>query len=340
MRTDTPVRAALLVFCAASCAEHPAEPAPAELPAAAVRVATAETGSRTAREEVVGTVRPRLRAAVSAKVSARIERFPAVTGQAVRAGELLVELDAREIRARLDQALALRDQAEGDMERFAALLDQEAVTRAEYDAVLARQRVAQASVSEAEAMLTYTKVAAPFAGVVVRKLAEIGDLATPARPLLELEDPANLRLEADVPETLIDRVHMGAELAVHIASIERELTGTVAEIAPSADPSSRTFLAKIDLPAEPALRVGQFGRASIAVGESAALRVPAAAVLRRGQLETAFVVEQGRARLRLVRTGKVVGDDVELLAGIDPGETIVVEGAAALRDGQAVDVQR
>jgi RND family efflux transporter MFP subunit len=332
--------AVLLALSALACAEHPAENASAALPAAAVRVATAETASRTAREEVVGTVRPRLRAAVGAEISARIERIPVVTGQAVRAGELLVELDAREIRARLEQARAVRDQTEGDLERFAALLEQEAVTRAEYDAVLARQRVAQASMSEAETMLTYAKVTAPFAGVVVRKLAEIGDLAAPGRPLLELEDPADLRLEADVPEALIDRVQIGAELEVRIASLEGELEGRVAEIAPSADPASRTFLAKIDLPVAPGLRAGQFGRASIAVGEAAALRVPAAAVLRRGQLETAFVVEDGRAQLRLVRTGKRVGDDVELLSGIDPGETIVVEGAAALRDGQAVDVQR
>lgn len=331
--------AAFAALAAGACSEHSAERRSEELPAATVRVATATSGSSTAREEVIGTVRPRLRAAVEAKISARIERFPVVTGQRVADGELLVALDSREIRARLEQAQAVRDQAERDMTRFAALLDQEAVTRAEYDAARARQRVAEAAMTEAETMLTYTRVVAPFAGVVVRKLADIGDLASPGRPLLELEDPDHLRLEADVPEALIDRVAIGAELQLRIASLDRDLTGKVAEIAPSADPGSRTFLAKIDLPSEPGLRAGQFGRASIPVGQSAALRVPAAAVLQRGQLETAFVVEDGRAKLRLVKTGKRVGDDVELLSGIDPGETIVVEGVAALRDGQAVHVR-
>jgi RND family efflux transporter MFP subunit len=331
--------ASTLSLVASACADHPDLRAPEELPAATVRVATVAPGARTASEEVVGTVQARLSATVEAKISARVDRFPAVIGQRVRAGGLLVELDSREIRARLAQALAVRDQAKSDFERFEALLAREAVTRAEYDAALARQRVAEAALAEAETMLAHTRVVAPFDGVVVRKHADVGDLAAPGRPLIRLEDPTNLRLEVDVPEALVDRIRVGATLRVRIDTAVSDLAGTVAEIAPTADPASRTFRAKVDLPAESGLRAGQFGRVSIPVAEVAALRVPASAVLRRGQLEIAFAVEDGRARLRLVKTGKRTGDEVEVLSGVDAGETIVVEGVHALSDGQRVHVE-
>jgi RND family efflux transporter MFP subunit len=329
----------LAAFVAGACSEHAERRVSESLPTATVRVAAVESYSRTAREEVVGTVRSRLRSAVEAKISGRIERFPVVAGQRVDAGDLLAQLDSREIRARLDQALALREQARRDLERFAALLEQDAVTRAEYDAVVSRQRVAEAAATEAETMLTYMSVTAPFAGMVVRKHAEIGDLASPGRPLVELEDPDHLRLEADVPAALIERLQREDVLQVHVDSLEGALDGTVVEIAPSADPGSRTFVAKIDLPPTPGLRPGQFGRVAIPIGKFAALRVPDSALLRRGQMEIAFVVEDGHARMRLVKSGQRAGGEVELLSGVDPGETIVVEGAAALSDGQPVDVE-
>jgi RND family efflux transporter MFP subunit len=287
----------------------------------------------------MGTVRAKLRSVIEAKVTGRVEQLPVVTGQRVETGDLLVQLNAQEVRARLDQAVAVREQAEGDLQRFTALLRQEAVTRAEFDAVQARQRVAQAAVAEAETMLSYTKVLAPFAGVVTRKLADVGDLALPGKPLLELEDPVRLRLEANVPEALLDKLHSGARLPVRIATVEKELAGTVSEIAPSTDPNSRTFLVKLDLPAAAGLRAGQFGRVLVPVGEVSALRVPASAVVQRGQLELVFVVVDARAQLRLVKTGKRLGPETELVSGVQAGETVVVEGAASLVDGQAVEVK-
>jgi RND family efflux transporter MFP subunit len=261
-----------------------------------------------------------------------------VTGQGVQPGELLVQLDAREIRARLDQALAVREQADGDLQRFMNLLRQEAVTRAEFDAVQARQRVAQAAVVEAETMLGYTRITAPFGGVITRKLADVGDLASPGKALLELEDPSQLRLEANVPEALISRVEKGARLRVRVASVEQDLEGTVAEISPSADPSSRTFLVRLDLPPEPALRAGQFGRAYVPLRELATLRVPARAVVPRGQMDLVFVVATNHAQLRLVKTGKRWGDELELLSGVEVGEVVVIDGATGLRDGQPVEL--
>ena len=144
-----------------------------------------------------------------------------------------------------------------------------------------RERVAKAAVIEAETTLGYAKITAPFDGVITRKLADVGDLATPGKPLLEMEDTKSLRLEADVPEAIIEHLELGAKFNVRIASQPNELEGVVSEIAPAGDPNSRTFVVKLDLPPSAGLRAGQFGRVAIPVSETAALRVPASAVIER-----------------------------------------------------------
>src|SRR5881394_2840220 len=272
------------------CQEQPQSRGHEDLPAARVRVQTVEAVRHVATEEVVGTVRAKLHAALEAKVSGRLESMLVTPGQTVKAGELLAQLDAREIQARLDQALALREQAGRDTERLRGLLAQNAVSRQEFETVESRNRVAAASVTEAETMLGYTKIVAPFDGVVTHKFADVGDLATPGRPLIELDDPQLLRLEADVPEALINRVQLGSTLRVGAALEGREIAAAVSEIAPVADPSSRTFNVTLDLPANAGLRAGQFARVAIPIGETRALRVPALAVVQRGQMELVFVV--------------------------------------------------
>ncbi|MBN2506611.1 MAG: efflux RND transporter periplasmic adaptor subunit [Verrucomicrobia bacterium] len=324
----------------AGCHRQEAGPAaPPVLPTATVRVQTVEAKSRVATEEILGTVRAKLRATIEAKISGRIERMPVVAGQAVTSGALLAQLDAREIQARLEQAKALRDQVDTDRRRYQTLLKDHAVTRQEYDAVETRFRVASASVTEAETVLDHARIEAPFGGVISRKLADQGDLASPGRPLVELEDPARLQFEADIPEGLISRLHLGDALPVRISTLPDPIPGTLGEIAPAADPNSRTFRVKLDLPQGAPLRLGQFGRVSVPVAETTAPRVPASAVVVRGQLELVFVVANRAARMRLVKTGRQLGGDVEILAGIHPGERVVVEGAATLRDGQPVEVK-
>jgi RND family efflux transporter MFP subunit len=188
-------------------------------------------------------------------------------------------------------------------------------------------------------MLGYTKVTAPFAGVITRKHADVGDLATPGKPLLDMEDSRALRLEADVPEAVVGKLALGDKLPVRIAALETELEGVISEIAPAADPGSRTFLVKLDLPAQPGLRAGQFGRVAMPVGETAALRVPVSALVQRGQMEIVFVVSGNQAQLRLVKTGKRIGSEVELVSGVEAGEKVVVEAAAGLMDGQPLTIK-
>jgi RND family efflux transporter MFP subunit len=260
-------------------------------------------------------------------------------GQGVKAGELLVQLDARETKARLDQAMAVREQSKGDSDRFTKLLADKAVTQQEFDAVQARLRVAEAAVKEAETQHSYTWILAPFDGVITRKYADVGDLATPGKPLLEMEDPRAMRLEADVPEAAMSRLQPGAKLPIYIPSLATSKKGTLSEIAPAADPNSRTFLVKLDLPEIPGLRSGQFGRVAVPLTEVSALHVPTSAVVVRGQMELVFVVINQQAELRLVKTGRRLGNDIELVSGINAGEQIVISNATELLDGQPVEVK-
>jgi len=321
------------------CGSHPQHPAAPSLPAVPVRVQTVQPRQRTATEEVVGTVRSKLRSVIEAKVSGRIARMLVVPGQQVQAGALLVELDAREIQARYDQARALLEQAEREYKRRQALLKDNTISPAEFDAAESQLRVAQAAVQEAETLLTYTKVVAPFTGLVTAKRADVGDLAAPGKPLLEMEDPTTLRLEADVPEALLDKVKLGDKLPVTIPAAGLTVVGVVSEITPVADPASRTFPVKVDLPPAAGLRSGQFGRVAVPVAQLQAIRVPSQAVILRGQMELAFVVSDGRAQMRLVKTGKRLDGEVEIVSGLNAGEQLVVDGAAGLRDGQPVTIQ-
>jgi RND family efflux transporter MFP subunit len=323
----------------AGCRQNEKPRAVQSWPTAAVRVVVVQPKIRPAHEEVVGTVRAKLRAAIEPKVSARIVSLVVAPGQSVKASDLIAELDAREIQARLDQAMAIRDQATQELKRARALLQQNITAQADYDTIQARERVALGALHEAEIMLGYTKVIAPFDGIITRKLLDAGDLAAPGKAIAEMEDPRTLRFEADVPEALIGSLKLGAKLAVRVGASSPEIEGTVAELAPVSDPTSRTFLAKLDLPATGDLRSGQFGRVVVPTGATRSIQVPVSALVIRGQLEIVFVVTKQVAQLRLVRTGERTVRDVELLSGISSGESVVIEGADQLRDGQTVTIK-
>lgn len=336
-------RAALLAFSIllAGCGarREGAKEAASNLPAAAVQVQTVEEHLYANTEAVVGTIQARLHATLEAKVSGQIQQLPVELGQRVKAGQLVALLGANDLKARLDQAKASQNQAESNWNRISALFHQQAATRAEYDDAEAQKSAADAVVAEAQALLAYVKVVAPFDGVVTRKCADVGDLASPGKPLVDIEDPSQLQMQADVPDVLATHVNKGAKLGVRIEAFNQEIVGTVAEISPVADPMTHTLRVKVDLPATPDLMPGQFARLEVRVGESDALLVPDSAVVERGDLEILFAVADGHAQMRLVKTGQHIGDQMEILSGLDAGEQVVVSDASQLSDGQPLNIK-
>ena len=205
--------------------------------------------------------------------------------------------------------------------------------------VLARIDQAKAEVVNAQVYASYGRVASPMNGIVTAKQAEVGAMAAPGVPLLTLEDDSHYRLEASVEESQIQTIHVSEQVQVRIDALgDEQLSGTVSEIVPMADPASRSHTVKIDLPAGPALRSGSFGRARFSSGQKQAITIPRRAITERGQLVSVFVVDDsGMARLRLIKTGKAFGDRVEVLTGLSDGERIVIDGVETVSDGRQVE---
>ncbi len=323
----------------AACRHEQHSAPPPSLPAQAVEIARARETSRPIGDQVVGTVRARSEAAVSASVTGTVRVMRVSVGSRVKAGDLLVQLSAGEIAAKADQARALLSQAKLRFDRAAQLKSSQSIAPAEYDAAESQLQIAKAGLTEAEVMLGYLVVRAPIAGVVTSKRCDVGDLALAGHPLVTIESPGALRLEAGVPEAIAHQVEVGKKLSVRVDTLARDLEAVVDEVSPSSDPLSRTVLVKLALPAEKDLRAGMFGRLLVPTGEARALEVPKAALVRRGQLELLYVVEGGKAGLRLVRAGREHEAAVDVLSGLSSGEAVVVAGLGGLVDGQPVVVK-
>jgi multidrug efflux pump subunit AcrA (membrane-fusion protein) len=203
----------------------------------------------------------------------------------------------------------------------------------------ARKKQAEAKVSSAQTRLGFTKIAAPFDGVVTAKTAEVGALASPGSPLMTIEHHGLYRLEVQVGESRLGGLKLGMAIPVRIDALHEELAGKVGEIVPAADPQSRTFTIKIDIPAVPSLHSGLYGKARFHLGKKEMLGVPTTALVEKGQLVGIYVVDdRGAVRLRLVSTGKRYGGNMEILSGLTAGERIVVGGLEKISDGSRVAV--
>jgi RND family efflux transporter MFP subunit len=200
---------------------------------------------------------------------------------------------------------------------------------------LAQIDQAKADVANAQVFVSYARITSPISGVVVAKHTEVGSTATPGAPLLTIEDGSRYRLEVAVEESQLGKIGMGQQARVRIDALGADdLEGGVSEITPAADPMSRSYTVKIDLPARQGLRSGLYGVARFTSGRKQAILIPQKAVAQRGQLAGVFVVDDaGVARLRLIKTGKAYGENVEALSGLSDGERIVVDGVANVRDG-------
>lgn len=306
---------------------------------ASVRVETIEAGGERGGEDVVGTVESERTAILEAKVAGTVADVKVRPGERVSAGDELVLLEAPEVAARRDQALAQYKRAEREFAKYQKLVESKAISQLDFERVEGEYRRAVAALEEAETMVGYTTVRAPFDGIVARRMADPGSQAAPGRGLLVMEDDSRLQFAAEVPEALIGALTLGQSLDVTVDVLGQTLPSKVVEIAPAANPSSRTFLVKARLPEAGGLRSGQFGRIRIPVDETGVLTVPRTAVVRRGQLEILFIDFDGTARMRLVRSGRHFGDRVEIVSGLEPGERVVVDGASALRDGQPLDIR-
>lgn len=361
---------------AAACSSHDGAGSDATRAPVTVQTARAVEAEVADTFEAGGVIQARTTATLTARILAPVRDVRVTPGDRVRAGQVLVVLDGRDLGAqargatasaaaaaqRTEAAQAEVRAAEASLnlarttfERISGLHQKGSATRAELDEATAALRGAEARAAGAAARAqeavsalesaraaseaagtteSFTRIAAPFDGIVTEKLIEPGNMAAPGTPLLRVEDTRGYRLDVRVDESRIGQIQTGGTVAVLVDSAGRDSTpveGAVSEISRAVDADARAFLVKIALPEAPGVRSGMFGRARFQVAPRTALTVPEDAIVRRGQVASVYAVEDGVARLRLVRVrGR------EVLAGLSEGETVVVRPPAGLTDGTRV----
>lgn len=329
----------LLLIGLAGCSRHEsAAPAATNLPPVAVHLATVQAADVPQFTEVTGTVRPVRRAVIAARVIGSITELPVALGQRVEAGALLVKIYAAEVEARLAQSRAVLNVARRDLDRERTLSARGASTAETVRNLEDRLTGAEAAVREAEANLAYAEIRAPFAGVIARRPANAGDLASPGLPLLEIEETTNFEVEALIPASLAAGLTPG--LVLNVSADGQSIATPVREVSSTADSSTRSVEVKLSIPSGAAVRSGQFVRVQVPGAAVRTLLIPATAVSLNGQMERVFVLGDGnRASFRLVKTGGSRGDQIEITSGLTAGERVVARPPATLRDGQPLEVQ-
>jgi RND family efflux transporter MFP subunit len=320
--------------------------------------------------EAVGTIRAAQTSQLASQATGNIVELRVHEGDRVQRGQVLAIIDDAQPRAAVDRATAGESAAQHEvaasdsdlvlaqstLTRYQTLYDRKSVSPQEFDEVKARyqaalahrdltragQAQAKAALSQAHTSLSYTRILAPFDGVITEKKADPGMLAIPGLPIFAIEGLGRYRLESALNENDLRYVRMGESVPVVVDALESALQkGKVVQIVPAADPDSRSFLVKIELPADTRLRSGLFGRAQFSRGNRSALLIPKTAVVERGQLQGVYVLDQNKiASLRYVTLGKTAGSVVEVLAGLQEGERLVAKPADLDLNGKRIEAQQ
>lgn len=309
------------------------------LPAPAPGQATAKVELRDVPRTQVqpGFVEALDAAPLAARVMASVLEVAVREGQSVELGDVLVRFDDRDARAQLAQAKAAQEAAQAQataaqlaFERVERLKRGAAATEQDWESARAAQQGAQAAheraaqgVVEAETALTWFELRAPFAGQVLTRHVEPGQLALPGAPLVTLFREGEVRVSVAVPQAQSTELSVGSRCELELdAGASRR--GTVTRILPASDSATGSVTLHIALEDSSGLRPGQLARLSLELGSRQALLVPAAAIQRVGQIERVRVLERGRVQTALVRTGKRHGEFVEVLSGLRAGEEVLL----------------
>ena len=293
-------------------------------------------------EGIVEAVR---QSTLAAQVAGRIVALPVKAGDAVKAGQVLVQIDPRsavqaeaasvsqvqEARANLANAKAKYDRSVRLFaEKFIsqAALDQ---AKAEYLAAQAQGATADANAGQSATAKSYTTVVAPYDGVVATTEVDVGDMATMGRPLVTVFDPRELRVVATVSQTVLATADLAAPVRIEVPTRKGALVARRVTVIPVADARTHTTRIRLDLPEAPGLLPGQYARASLVTGRTRALVVPQSSVIRRSEVTAVYVIDaQDRVQLRQVRLGESAGEGlVEVLAGLTNGERVATEPVRA-----------
>jgi RND family efflux transporter MFP subunit len=329
-----------------------------------VTVAKVVTSTIDSAYETSGTVMAKTTSTLASRVFGTITTIHVKEGDTVRSGDVLLVIDDRDARQRVNaaeagynEALKAREAAEkrsglADItsRRYGNLYKEKVVTQQEFDQIETRRNVtnleleqaslaserAKALQEEARIHFGYTRVRAPFPGVITAKKVEQGSMAVPGMPVITIEDTSRYKIAVRVDERLLGKLRPGTPVKVHFDGGPGTVTGTITKIVPAVDPATRTFVIEAELK-DAALKSGLYGRVLIPEGTKEAIIVAPSAIVQKGQLTGVYVVDdKDVAGYRLIRKGKTLDKGVEVLSGLKNGDRVIVTGTQKAVDGGTV----
>lgn len=349
-KTFTLTIAAALVFSLAACQPQD-QAASAQNKTVSAQTITLSTTEIPVVDAAPGAVISEQQVQVASRLMGYLRDIVVHEGDAVKTGQLLFTIDPTDIKGQVDQAragvvqaeAALND-AQADFERFSNLYKEESIPKLQYDKVKLQYNIAQsqasaarAGLNTAESQLRYAEVRSPINGIVTQKMANKGDLAAPGRPVLVVENPDKLLIQTAVSEETYAHLRMGGNATVEVGG--KVLPGRIVRLVPVADATSHTHLVKLEVPGIEGMSSGSFARVRFTVGSRQGISVPQAALLERAGIAGVFVVDADAiARYRMVRTGGEQEGVVEIEAGLNPGERVIVGNTRAVNSGDRINL--
>jgi len=334
---------ALAVAALAACERSAAPPVPASAALASAPVELREVELTRSAEAVVEAVR---QSTVSSQIAGRIVDLRFDVGDRVRKGDVIARIDERAATQALAQSEAqlraaeaslanARAQYERSKQLFAQkFISQAALDKAEADSKSAesQMRAMLAGAGQAATERSFATIVAPYSGVVAARHVQLGEMATPGKPIMTGFDPSSLRVTATVASSEVAAIQAGGRARVEIPAAGRWIEGRSITVIPSADPRTHATDIRIELPEDvQGVYPGIFARAHFVIGRAPRLMVPRAAVLRRSELTAVYVIGgEGRPQLRQVRLGTLSDErGIEVLAGVKPGERVALDPVEA-----------
>ena len=323
------------LLAAAGCHESGVTQGSNDAPRVVAATLTVQSEQATVYAVVPGTVVSRHRAEIASRLTGYVRDVAVQAGDRVAAGQPLLSIDSSDVTGQLQQAQAVFDEAQVNYQRTGNLYSKGVATKVQLDAATRQYTTAKASLQMAQAAVGYADIRAPFAGVVVDKLVDPGDLATPGKPLLVLEDEHTLEVQSYVPDELYAALRVGEGLP--FATEDASFTGKLLSKVEAADAQTHTHLIRVAIPAGSGLMSGRYVKVSIPDGQAPRMRIPASALAERAGITGVFVLDaDGRAHFRLVRAGASAGGQVEIQSGVAPGERIVAAPGPDVENGTRI----
>jgi membrane fusion protein (multidrug efflux system) len=288
----------------------------------------------------LGTARANEAVEVTSKTSNTVTAVRFTDGQRVQKGQVLVELDSAQARADLAAAEAASAESASQVKRSRELMNTRVISEAQYEQLEATMKANDARVASARSRVDDTVIRAPFAGRVGLRRVSVGSLVNPGTTIATLDDLSVIKLDFSVPENMLASLREGLKVKATAAAFPgREFSGTVTSVESRIDPISRSVTVRAHVPnPDLALKPGMFLNVTLARDERDALMIPEAALVPEQSRQFLFVVEEGRAVRREVRIGRRQPGRVEIVAGLETGDQVIVEGTQKVRDGGAVRV--